>query len=504
LQPASTEPEPASANPLPSNYDQALQQAQSGAESIDEASEPVDEAPTEIVVDEPITSLTGERPAPQVVADPEPAEEPAAEPEREPEATQANPEPEPAPVSLPQVSSGQPAAEQARLYLEAAKLARQGGNVEQALQAYQRAFEAQPTLDATADYALLLAEQSRGAQLTELLQAAHGKLTDIEHEQLLDRLGRFYLERQDYAGGAQLMQGLIAAEPRIAMPYNQLAMILAAQRENEAALATVKRGLNDAGDNYLGRYLEAYLTLSVSGPTAALPLAQAVSLHPRVERNGYMLYLRLLETTGNYVEEAEVAAEAYEKYPGHPGLLGYLAQSLYFADDPQGAIDMLEDPANAQVKYPARDEVLGTSYLDLGNYVKAAGHLTAALQAKPDSPELLAALGQAQYFMGDIPAARNSLGRALNVAPELPAAHLWQGWALAQAGELERAEQAFARVDKNPLATKEELAWLALGRASAALARGDSAAADVFLDQALAFEMRSEGFFAKLDELRAR
>ncbi|MDQ3024190.1 MAG: tetratricopeptide repeat protein, partial [bacterium] len=135
-------------------------------------------------------------------------------------------------------------ATQAKLYAEAARHAAAAGNIEQAISAYADSFAAQPDLDVAADWGLLLAEQSRGVQIVNLVAAVKNALGAPYADKLVDRLGRFYLERKDHAGGAALMERLIEADPRAATPYNQLAMVQAAQRAPQAALATVKRGLN--------------------------------------------------------------------------------------------------------------------------------------------------------------------------------------------------------------------------------------------------------------------
>jgi tetratricopeptide (TPR) repeat protein len=404
------------------------------------------------------------------------------------------------PVPAPETTTD--LATQARLYTEAARHAADAGNIEQALDAYRRSFAAQPDLDVAADLALLLARQNRGTQLVEFVAEVKAALGPPAADKLVDRLGRHYLEGKDFAGGMALMQRLIEADPAGAVAYNQLALLQAAQRDPHSALATVKRGLNDAGDNYIGRYLEASFTAAVSGPTAALPLARDVTLLPEAERNGYMLYLKLLEQHGNYSEASSVSKTAFEKNPTNPQLLGYYARALYFSGDPAAAVALLEDPAKAKLDYPARYEILGQSYLDLGNYAKAEGYLTKALALRPDEPELLAALGQAQLFLWQSNEARTTLGRALNIEPTLASARLWQGWLQARADDSAAARVNFDAVEADPLSDKEELAWSALGRAVAALNEGDRESAKVQADKAAAFNVQSDAFYAELDAVR--
>jgi tetratricopeptide (TPR) repeat protein len=410
----------------------------------------------------------------------------------------------PVDASAAVVTPPQPSPEQAKLFAEAAHHAQDAGNIEQAAEAYQRSLDAQPDLNVAADFALLLAKQNRGSQLVELVGSIRSSLGKEHADKLTDRIGRHYLETRDYLGGAAVMQRLIEAEPRAAMPYNQLALIQAAQQDAPAALATVKRGLNDAGDSYIGRYLEASFTATVFGPQAALPLARDVSLLPEAERNGYMLLLKLLDREGNYGEGVEVAQLAFSKNPTNAQIFGHLARNLYFSGDTEGAIAVLEDPANAKLDYPARYEILGQSYLDMGNYVKASGYLNQALALRPESAELLAALGQAQHFMGQTDEARQTLGRALNIEPTLPGALLWQGWVQAAQGASDRAADNFSAVEGNPLSDKEELAWASLGRALLSLQRGNKEAAQVQADKAEAFNVRSEAFFSELDSLRSK
>jgi len=217
-----------------------------------------------------------------------------------------------------------------------------------------------------------------------------------------------------------------------------------------------------------------------------------------------MLYLKLLDRAGNYGEGVEVARTALGKNPGNAQLFGYLARDLYFSGDPQGAIEVLEDPANAKLEYPARYEILGQSYLDMGNYVKASGYLGQALVLRPEGAELLACLGQAQHFMGRDDDARTTLGKALNLDPSLPAAHLWLGWVQASANDTDAALKNFDAVDSNPLSDKDELAWAALGRANVSIARGNKESAQVQADKAAAFNTRSDAFANELDRLRGQ
>ncbi|MCC7479676.1 tetratricopeptide repeat protein [bacterium] len=390
------------------------------------------------------------------------------------------------------------------LYLILAQSAEAGGDANLALSFYERGLQFHP-----ADYALRrnhalgLARQGRGEALLSAVLSARPQLSQRDFAALVDALALYWIEKADFGAGTAFMNQLITALPADPTAYSELALMQSAQGFFNEALASVQRGLNDAGDNYLGRYLEAYLVFRINGPQDALPLARALPEHPQVDANGYVLYLRLLEERGDYLEQADVARRGLELFPGHKDLFAFLARSLYFSGDTPAVISLLEDPAQAQISYPAREEMLGSAYLDEGSPVKAAALLKTALAARPGNASLLALQAQAHYALGQYPEARSLCQEALRSNPDSTAAQLWLGFALEALGELEAAASALAFVSKSPLASREELAWAALGHARLALDVGDSAEAATRLGEAEAFEYYAPFFQAELDRSRS-
>ncbi len=386
------------------------------------------------------------------------------------------------------------------LYLSLGASAEAGGDTNLAASFYERGISFHPADYALRrEHALSLARQGRSEPLLAAVLSARPQLPERDFAALVDKLALSWIEKRDYVNGMAFMDQLITALPSDPTAYSELALMQSAQGQFTEALASVQRGLNDAGDNYLGRYLEAYLGYRLSGSQDALPLARALLDHPQVDANGFVLYLRLVEERGDYIAQAEAAQRGLTLFPGHKDLFAFLARALYFSGDTPAAISLLEDPANAQIPYPQRSEMLGSAYLDEGSPVKAVALLKGAIADKPQSATLRAHQAQAHYALGQYPEARSLCQEALRIDPQNTAAQLWLGFALEATGELEPAAVAFDAVVHSPMSSREELAWAALGLARLALDIGDSAEAATRLGEAEAFNYYAPYFQSELD-----
>jgi len=376
----------------------------------------------------------------------------------------------------------------AYLFARAASIAQELGEWDLAESVYGVAIKLSPEEGWLAvEYALFLAMGERRQELAAYLEGIHGRLSAEDYGWVLDELSSYWLDTEQYDVAVGFMEELIQRNPREPTAYNILALAQYLSGDMEQALATVKRGLNDAGRNSLGLYLEATLTWQLHGLDAAMPLAQALLNDPEGGEEAYTLYLDMLAEQEDYSAQAEVAKRGLEQYPLSATLLQYGALALYYMDDLTGAINLLTDERYLAAEYFGRDELLGLCYYEQGNYVKAVAHLTAACALEPERADLLATLAGAQYLMGEAPEAHKSADRALALDADQAEAHLWRGFALLAAGDLAGAEAEFTLVRGSPTALTASLGWAALGEAQLALKRGDPAAAKVLLDEAWAY-----------------
>jgi len=354
------------------------------------------------------------------------------------------------------------------------------------------------------DYALLLARTGRDAELLSHLRTASQDLPAEDYHWIIDEVASYWLDEFEYRHGAAVMEQLIAQDPTADVAYNGLAMFLQLLDDGPAALAAVKRGLHDAGDNYFGRYLEVYLTGLVYGAEDARGLAPELLQHPGADADAYLLYLDLFTGVADTDSLAAVANDGLSAHPQSAALLKSLATLLYNSGNTAGVIEVLSDRRYATLQWELRHELLGHCYLETGNYVKAAAELTRAVEQSNADPALWALLGQTQYYIGRLAEARTSLTYALALDPQEAMAHLWLGYTLLAGGDPAGAAVSFDSADAIEMAPMDLPAWLALGRAMAALDTGDVPLAQRHLLDAQVYMIEAPRFHEMLAEAKAR
>ena len=390
-----------------------------------------------------------------------------------------------------------------RLYSRAAEIALAAGDTAQAERAYRAAIAlAKPDASVYASLGSLLISQRRDADLLKLVQDARGALPTGGYRSFMDALAAAWSKSGDVTRARAFCEQLIALDPRDPAPYLSLAQVENAAGNAAQALAALKRGLNDAGDDYVARLLEVQITSKASGPAAALPLAEALLSHPSLDEAGVALCCDLYARLGDSAKREATARRGLTRLPQSASLLSHLAQALLAQGKLQALAAALESPEYGNADYPERGEMLGLAYLDLGNYVKAVGFFSAALKRTPDSPALLAELGEAQYFQGDNAGARGSLAAALRLDAASVPAHLWLGFVLIEQGDLTGANTAFSFVEKAVAAETSQLAWAALGQGRLAALAGELDSARIAFDQAAAFGLSDLRFTSALAEAR--
>jgi len=375
----------------------------------------------------------------------------------------------------------------AALYGQAAVQAAKQGNVPLAVELYSNALQLNPgDGQSNVEYALLLAGNNRDAELDSLLAGAAKQLSAEDLGWLVDELGTYWIDQQQYDKGKAYMEKLIGLAPRQPVSYNGLAMFEHLLGNPQQALAAVKRGLNDAGESYFGRYLEVYFTYTANGADAALPLAEGLLALPDAGADAYSLYLQMLAEKRDNARIIDVGRRGLQAFPQSAEILGYVAQALADSGEPTGVISLLTDPAYSALELASRDALLGRAYLAAGNYAKASAHLTSATQAVADDAGLWADAGRALYFAGDAKGAREALTRALALDATLVEPQLWLGLALLQQGDTAGAQSALSALANSPYLPAPLTGWLALAQARLALATGDRASAAVQFDAAQA------------------
>lgn len=389
--------------------------------------------------------------------------------------------------ALGQLQSAARLSSDPALYAQAAQLAAAQGNSPLAVELYSAALKLNPA-DAThfVEYALFLAGDKREAELSALLKQAASSLDAENLGWLEDELGAYFIDQQEFETGARYMEQLIALAPQVPVGYNGLAMFHYLQGDAQAALAAVKRGLNDAGESYFGRYLEAFFTFDASGAAAALPLAQALLELEAPGADAYTLLLQLQIDTRDYAGAIATGTEGLAVYPQNADLLYYTAQAYTDCGDSAGAVSLLSDPAYSAVELYERDALLGRAYLELRNYAKAAAHLTAATNAYPEDAGLWADLARSLYLTGDASGTREAATRALALDPALLEPQLWLAFALLDQGESAGSESALDTLAATANLPAPLAGWLALGEARLAQAGGDTAGAQAQLAEAQA------------------
>jgi len=389
------------------------------------------------------------------------------------------------------------------LYVSAAEIALAAGDTAQAERAYRAAIVLD-TKDSSVFAALgsLLISQRHDADLFKLVQDARGALSAGGYRAFMNSLAAAWSKSGDVTRARAFFEQLIALDPRDPAPYTSLAQVENAAGNAAQALAALRRGLNDAGDDYAARLLEVQITSQASGPTAALPLAEALLGHPSLDEAGIALCCDLYARLNDSAKREATARRGLAWLPQSASLLSHLAQALVAQGKLQALAAALESPEYAYADYPQRGEMLGQAYLGLGNYVKAVGFFSAALKRTPDSPALLAELGEAQYFQGDSAGARAALSAALRLDAASVPAHLWLGFVLIEQGDSSGANAAFAFVEKAVSAETSHLAWAALGQGRLAALAGELDAARIAFDQAAAFDLSDLRFTSALAEAR--
>jgi tetratricopeptide (TPR) repeat protein len=386
------------------------------------------------------------------------------------------------------------AADSFELYQRIYGLALQANDPYTAEQACLAELRLQPgNLQAIQDYCTLLGDNRRWEELAAYLASLERQLEPQAHAQLMQQLTAAWLARGQAKNAQELLERLLAASPKLAAYYAAVAWLRLGSQDYAGALDTVKRGLNDAGRDYMLRYLEAYLTAQLFGTEPALPLAQALLDDPAADSQAYVLCSRLLGAAGRFAEQEATALHGLKAYPNTGELVEQLVRAYYGAQDYTAARQLLADPAYAGAQFPGRAVLLGYCYLDGGDAQLAADAFQRETQAQPASAAAWTGLAEARYFLGSTDETRSAATQALALEAGQPGARAWLALALLAQQDTSGAAATLLGADKAS-GDKAGLAWLALAQARVALAQGDRATAQQALDEAWACNYRPRLF----------
>jgi tetratricopeptide (TPR) repeat protein len=387
-------------------------------------------------------------------------------------------------------------------YARLARLLKLAGEPQQALSAFRSARELAPDAEwLNLEYALTLAELRNEEELHSHMSWLHDQYP-TQFISAVNELANYWLDEGMYETSLRFMEQLLDYAPDEADIHNYLALSLAFMGDRESARAAVRHGLTTAGDSFFGRYLEAQLTSSIDGTTAALPLAEKLLTHPEANEQAYLLYLELASTTTSSTELLATAREGLNANPDSVDLLSFIALELYSAGQAQEVVRLLTAERYADADWEQRSEVLGAAYLDAGNYVKAEASLMQAVEQNAEYPGLWALLGEAQFFAGRLGDARTSLTQSLAIEPGHPRALVWLGYVLLEQGELDGAESSIAQAEAAEYVPLEVSGWAALGLARIAIERDDYTRAQQLVNEAEMYEITLARFESALAEVR--
>ena len=369
--------------------------------------------------------------------------------------------------------------------MDLATLAESQGQTVPAREAYEAAIARNPVdLVINEQYCTFLAGQQDNQTLLNHLERAVDMMSERDYGELLGSLTSYWIEKRKYDDGELVLGQLMDLRPGIVRIYNSLALIQHIAGDNTTALTTVRRGQRDAGESFLGLYLETLISWRSLGMEAAQPLGARLIEHPEADNRAWLLYLDMLASADNRTEEARVAGLGLRKFFGDEDIYAHLVSATMKQQDVRELIRVLEDPQFVRIRHENRNLLLGRSYMAVGNYARALGSLGPLLEQDGFNVEALQLSGEAHFMLDQLELAREELTTALAINPELPVASIWLGWVLLEDGDLAGAEQSLNAAEKSPALSQLDLAWVRLGQATVAIRRGDRLAARDLLRQA--------------------
>jgi putative PEP-CTERM system TPR-repeat lipoprotein len=202
----------------------------------------------------------------------------------------------------------------------------------------------------------------------------------------------------------------------------------------------LRRHPQDPGFNF---YLGA-LELSQADPEAA----QAAFREVQARLPEHLPTLFMMGATqyqlGNYAQAIDQLRRYVSRVEGNVKAYKLLAAAYLKREDPESAIDALA-PVEDMLDDAEGHELMGTAYLQLGDFARAMPHLERAAQLGPDSARVGTRLAVGYLGGGDTDAAIRQLEAASNASQDAEPANIMLANVYLQTGRLEEAERVAAR-----------------------------------------------------------
>ena len=242
------------------------------------------------------------------------------------------------------------------------------GQPQEALAAYQKAAELDPTNSDALLGAARMAERSGDPAAAE---QQYLKLAEAGNNESLERLIGLYLKQKRYADAETWLRKYMAANPRNAAAQLQLGKLLAAEGKTQEAIAALEPVYKASPDQKLAREL-ASLYLETKQYVAAAALLQSLVVQAPEDAQLHFDYGSALLHQLKYPEAQAELLKTVQLKPGFADAyfdLGYAAQQN---KNYELAIRALDARAKLQPETPATYFLRATAYDSLRMYKPAA------------------------------------------------------------------------------------------------------------------------------------
>jgi superkiller protein 3 len=352
------------------------------------------------------------------------------------------------------------------------------GRTDDAVKDMRRAIDVNPTY-APAFWRLgfWLLDQNR----TEDAERAFSRATEIDPADRAGWIGlaRVYLQRDENARAAGLLERLVGAAP--ADPYT-LQLLATAYRR-------------------LGRVDEAAAAMQVGAkgePQWSDPWTDAMLEF----RRGYAALLKdatAYVIAGRLPQAIAILEQLRRDRPDDLVLMAHLGQVYVAAGRDADGVSMLE---HVIAREPDRFEAhvdLATGYMHVGNLAKARGEAERAVSLNGSYSPAFETLGLVEWRSGNVRAAIAAFDRSVELDPRNARALVWKGMVQTNEGRTADALTTFDRAAHTDPTNVD--AWI--GIANAQMNRHDIAAARAAVDNAQRLQPARPAVKATADRLKA-
>lgn len=326
---------------------------------------------------------------------------------------------------------------------------------------------------------LLAAVRLKRKEPTGAIQILEPFAEDTSDPQLFALLGNAYLQKRDFARGAQFLQKAADLAPDLASIRTQLALGHLASGEAEQAISQLETAVNMDEDLIQGdmllvlaylrqqdfdKALTAAQQLADKLPDNPIPhnligaaylgkedraaarkhLLQALTVDPGF--NTAQLNLARLDIQGgNYEEARRRYQQVIKDYPGHLEAMLGMAQLAEHAGVSGEALDWLERAISANPGALQPGLLLTRHYLMTGEPLKALSLAREVAQHHPQHPQAIQSLGTTQLVAGQHTNAVRSFIKLTTQQPGSPNVHVLLGQVYASQGDFAQARKNFNR-----------------------------------------------------------